>query len=88
MQRDWRFPFISFYLYGNFSDDPHEVEAIKRISTKFYYNAMTWTLYCQSHDEVLLRCLSPQEAQEVLKKPYDDTCGAHQLGPKLSEWLQ
>src|SRR5438270_13039912 len=31
----------------------------------------------------MLRCLSPSEEQVVLKEAHDDTCGAHQPGPKL-----
>ena len=64
-------------------DDLKEAAAIKRKAHRFYYNAITWTLYHWSHDGILLRCLSHEEAQEALKEAHDGMCGAHQPGPKL-----
>lgn len=57
-QRDWY-----FYLYMILTDDPHETTTIKRKAPQVQYNAMSRTLYCQSHDGVLLQCFSPQEAK-------------------------
>jgi len=64
-------------LYDILPDDPKEVAAIRRKAPKFYYNAITRTLYRLSHDGILLRCLSQNEAQEILKKAHDGMCGAH-----------
>ena len=69
--RDWRFPYIDYALYGILPDDPKEPSAIKRKAPKFYYNAITRTLYRRSHDGILLRCLSQKEAHEVLKEAHD-----------------
>ena len=55
---------------------------------KFYYNAITRTLYCRSHDGILLRYLSHEEAQEAFKEAHDDMSGAHQPSPKLGDRLQ
>ena len=43
--RDWRFPYIDYALYGIHPDDPKEASAIRRKAPKFYYNAITRTLY-------------------------------------------
>ena len=43
--RDWRFPFIDFILYDILPDDPKETATIKRKAPRFYYNAITRTLY-------------------------------------------
>ena len=82
--RDWRFPYIDYVLYGILPEDTKEAAAIRRKAPKFYYNAITRTLYRRSHDGILLRCLSQKEAQEILKEAHDGICGAHQPGPKLA----
>jgi len=74
-------------LYGILPDDPKEVAAIRRKTNKFYYNAITRTLYRRSQDRILLRCLSQKEAQEALKEAHNGMCGAHQSGPKLGDRL-
>jgi len=74
-------------LYDIFPDDPKETAAIRRKASKFYYNAITRTLYCRSHNGILLRYLSQKKAQEVLKEAHDGMCGAHQPGPKLGDRL-
>ena len=51
--RDWRFPYIDYALYGILPNDPKEVAAIRRKAPKFYYNAITRTLYRRSHDGIL-----------------------------------
>jgi len=56
--RDWRFPFIDFILYDISPDDPKEATVIRRKAPRFYYNAITRTLYRRSYDGILLRCLS------------------------------
>ena len=46
--RDWRFPYIDYVLYDILPDDLKEAAAIRRKALKFYYNAITRTLYCLS----------------------------------------
>jgi len=43
--RDWRFPYIDYALYDILPEDPKEAAAIRRKAPKFYYNAITRTLY-------------------------------------------
>ena len=85
--RDWQFPYIDYVLYDILPDDPKEAAAVKRKAPRFYYNAISRTLYRRSYDGILLRCLSRKEAQEALKEAHDGTCGAHQPGPKLWDRL-
>ena len=68
--RDWWFLFIDYILYDIQPDDPKEAAAIRWKAPKFYYNAITRTLYHRSHDRILLRCLSHKEAQEILKEAH------------------
>ena len=75
-------------MYDILPDDLKEAAAIKRKALKFYYNAITRTLYHRSHDGILLHCWSHKETQEILKEAHDDMCGARQPGPKLGDQLQ
>jgi len=86
--RDWRLSYIDFVLYGILPDDHKEKAVIKRKAPQFYYNVIMQTLYLQSYDGILLRCLSHKEAQEALKEAYDSICGAHQPRPKLEDRLR
>ena len=83
--RDWRFPYIDYALYDILPDEPKEATVIRRKAPKFYYNAITRTLYRRSRDRILLCCLSQKEAQKVLKEAHDGMCGAHQPGSKLGD---
>ena len=42
--------YIDYALYDILPDDPKEVAAIRRKAYKFYYNAITRTLYRRSQD--------------------------------------
>ena len=79
---------MNYALYSILPNEPKEVAAIRRKAHKFYYNAITRTLYHRSHDGILLRCLSHKEAQRTLKEAHDGMCGAHQPDPKLEDQLQ
>ncbi|XP_038688748.1 uncharacterized protein LOC119987915 [Tripterygium wilfordii] len=41
------------------------------------------TLYRRSFDGLFLRCLSKEEADQVLEEAHSGICGAYQSGPKL-----
>jgi len=81
--RDLRFSFIGYVLYGILTDDPKKAVAIRRKTSKFYYNAITRTLYRRSHDGTLLRCLSHKEAQEALKEAHDGCVELTNSDPNL-----
>jgi len=69
-------------LHGN----PKEASAIKRKAHRFYYNAITWTIYYRSYNEILLRCLSHRGTRGT-QGSSRWSCGTHQLGPKLENRL-
>ena len=45
---------ILIYVYDILSNEPKEAAAIRRKAPKFYYNAITRTLYRRSYDGILL----------------------------------
>ena len=56
--RDWRFPYINFFLYDILPDDHKETTFIRRKAPRFYYNVIRRTLYRRSYNGTLLWCLS------------------------------
>ena len=86
--RDWQFSYIDFILYAILPDEPKEAAAIRRKALRFYYNVIMQTLYRQSYDGILLRCLLDKEAHEALKEAHDGMYGAHQPGSKLGDRLR
>src|SRR3954470_16483735 len=67
INRDWRFPYVDYCLFNILPDDPQEAAAIRRKAIHFYYDAASQTLYRRAREGPLLRCLSDQEAAEVLQ---------------------
>jgi len=61
-------PIHRLRIVHHLPDDPKEAAAIRRKAPKFYYNVITRAQYRQSHDGILLHCLSHKEAQEILKE--------------------
>src|SRR3954466_13558922 len=80
---DWGTPFIDYIMYNIRADDPKLTASIRKKAVRFNYNPESQTFYYVTYDGIMLRCLSPSEAQVVLKEAHDGTCGAHQSGPKL-----
>src|SRR3954471_1884772 len=80
---DWRLPFIDYIMYNIRADDPKLAASIRKKAIHFNYNPESQTLYNVTRDGIMLRCLSPSEAQVVLKEAHDGTCGAHQSESKL-----
>src|SRR4051812_39096667 len=75
-------------MYNIRTDDPKLAASIQKKAFHFNYNPKSQTLYYVTCDGVLLRCLSPSEAQEVLIEAHNGTCGVHQPGPKLGNRTQ
>ena len=70
-------------MYNIRADDQKLAASVRKKAVRFHYNLESQTLYYVTRDGIMLRCLSPLEAKEVLKEAHDDACGAHQPGPKL-----
>lgn len=86
--RDWRSPIVDYVMYDVRPDDPKKATAIWRKAQQYQYDAETQTLYRGTRAGILLRCLSPREAREIVKEAHDGTCGAHQPGPKLGDRIR
>src|SRR3954465_2258172 len=85
---DWRTPFIPYIMYNIRADDPKLAASIRKKAVHFNYNPESQTLYYVTRDGIMLQCLSPSEAQVVLKDVYNGTCGAHQPGSKLGNRIK
>jgi ribonuclease HI/transposase InsO family protein len=80
-EEDWRVPFIECLKYGRMPEDRNKsIELKRRIMS---YTLLQDTLYKRSYDQLLLRCLSPQEARQAMDEIHSGICGAHQAGPKM-----
>src|SRR4051812_39091363 len=62
---DWRTPFIDYIMYNIRADDPKLAASIRKKVVRFNYNPESQTLYYVTRDGIMLRCLSPYEAQKV-----------------------
>jgi len=75
-------------MYDIRADDPKLAASVRKKAACFNYNPESRTLYYVTRDGIMLRCLSPKEAEVVLKEAHDGTGGAHQPGPKLGFRMQ
>ena len=87
-EEDWRLPLIEYIREGVLPENVKERESIRRRAPKFFYNEETKVIYRRSFDVLLLRCLSKEEAQEVMNEVHSGLCGAHQPGPKLQNQIK
>src|SRR3954470_19959194 len=71
---DWQTPFVDYIMYDIRADDQKLAASVCKKAVRFHYNPESQTLYYVTRDGVMLRCLSPSEAQEVLKEAHDDAC--------------
>ncbi|XP_020263021.1 uncharacterized protein LOC109838999 [Asparagus officinalis] len=85
--RDWHFLIIDYVLHGIFPEDMKERDSVRQRALRFYYNAVTQTLYRHTYYSLLLRCLSTKEAEEALKEGHGGTDGAYHPRPKLCDRL-
>ena len=80
MVNDWRHEIIEYLK------DPSQ-----RVSRKLRYKALKFVLledqlYYKSLDEVLLKCLSPEEARKIMYEVHEGLCGAHQSAYRM-KWI-
>ncbi|KAM1159187.1 hypothetical protein ACFX19_032962 [Malus domestica] len=78
---EWRQPLIDYLEYGKLPNDPRHRSEIRRRAPRFLYYKET--LYRRSFEEVLLKCLGEEEANQAMEEAHSAVCGAHQSGPKL-----
>jgi hypothetical protein len=79
---DWRQPFLDYFNHGTLPDDIVERRRLQRPLHSYVVKART--LYrCSFGQEMLLQCVSRNEAEQVLQEVHHGVCGGHQSGPKI-----
>lgn len=78
---DWRQPFISYFQNGELPRERAAKEQLKRRALRFLFT--NDTLYRKSYDQMWLRCVSLDEAKQIIEEVHSGICGAHQSGPKM-----
>ncbi|CAM8911187.1 unnamed protein product [Rhodiola kirilowii] len=85
-REDWRQPIIDFLDHQKLPSNPrHKIEIRRRAPRFIRYKG---TLYRRSFLGQWLRCLSEEEAVEVMQEAHAGICGAHQSGPKLYDRIK
>jgi hypothetical protein len=77
---DWRKPIINYLQNPNIRTDKN----IRR--TTFKYVLMSDELYRRIVNDVLLKCLGPDDAILAMAEVHEGICGTHQSAPKM-KWL-
>jgi hypothetical protein len=77
---DWRTPITNYLRNPNIRTDKN----IRR--TAFKYVLMNDELYRRTVNDVLLKCLGPNDAILAMAKVHEGICGTHQSAPKM-KWL-
>jgi hypothetical protein len=77
---DWMTPITNYLRNPNIKIDKN----IRR--TTFKYVLMSDELYRRTVNDVLLKCLSPDDAILAMVEVHEGICGTHQSAPKM-KWL-
>jgi hypothetical protein len=77
---DWRTPITNYLRNLNVRTDKN----IRR--TAFKYVLMSVELYRRTVNDVLLKCLGPDDAILAMAEVHEGICGTHQSAPKM-KWL-
>jgi len=76
---DWEGPISRYIANGELPSDPHERTKLKQRACSF--TLVEGILYKRDFITPLIKCLGPNETQEVLADVLDGICGQH-LGAK------
>jgi hypothetical protein len=77
---DWRTPIINYLRNPSVRTDRN----IRR--TTFNYVLMSNELYRRTVNDILLKCLGPDDAILAMAEVHEGICGTHQSAPKM-KWL-
>jgi ribonuclease HI len=77
---DWRTPLIKYL------QDPKSMSdrKVRQWAIKFILDGNE--LYCRTADDLLLKCLGPDQARLAMAEVHEGICGTHQSAPKM-KWL-
>ena len=81
-KEDWRQQYIN-YLYKQLPNDIPTSILIKQKPDKYFMKDNQ--LYRRSFQGKVMKCLGPNEAEEVLKEVHAGDCGSHLGGRRLLE---
>ncbi|XP_057719609.1 uncharacterized protein LOC130934033 [Arachis stenosperma] len=79
---DWRTPFFNYINTGTIPNDEPNLPLFRRRAS--YYTVLGNTLYRRGHSQPLLKCISNEEAEEVMAETHEGVCGNHIGGRALA----
>ncbi|XP_070020049.1 uncharacterized protein [Nicotiana sylvestris] len=74
-KEEWQQPIIAYLCYGILPENPRRRTEIRHCTPRFLYYKDT--LYKNSFEGVLLRCLGEEEALQALQEAHSGVCGLH-----------
>jgi hypothetical protein len=79
---DWRTPLVKYL------QDPKSMSdrKVQRWALKFVLDGDE--LYRQTADDLLLKCLGPDQARLAMAEVHEGICGTHQSAPKMKRLLR
>jgi hypothetical protein len=75
IEETWMQPYLAYMINKTLPEDTVEARRIIRRSKAFV--VLQGKLYKKSITDVLQRCVTPQEGQEILKDIHAEVCGHH-----------
>ena len=85
VSNDWRSPFTQYLIEGILPQKYSERYKLKRLATHYFLHNMV--IFKKGYDGDPLRCLSSEEAKEMIKEVHSGECGEHQGKKKLYRCL-
>ncbi|XP_072084445.1 uncharacterized protein [Arachis hypogaea] len=79
---DWRTPFFDYINTGTIPKGEPNLPLFRRRAS--FYTVLGNTLYRREHSQPLLKCISIEEAEEVMAETHEGVCGNHIGGRALA----
>ncbi|XP_057719163.1 uncharacterized protein LOC130933549 [Arachis stenosperma] len=79
---DWRTPFLDYINTGTMPNDEPNLPLFRRRAS--FYIVLGNTLYRRGHSRPLLKCISWEEAEDVMAETHEGVCGNHIGGRALA----
>ncbi|XP_073061884.1 uncharacterized protein [Primulina eburnea] len=82
-ENSWMTPLIEYIVHGKLPEDRARAAKIKKQA--FRFECLNDVLYMRSYQGPLLKCLSENELEYVLREIHEGCCGEHLGGTALSQ---
>ncbi|XP_016206094.1 uncharacterized protein LOC107646425 [Arachis ipaensis] len=79
---DWRTPFLDYINTCTMPNDEPNLPLFRRRAS--FYTVLGNTLYRRGHSQPLLKCISREEAEDVMAETHEGVCGNHIGGRALA----